>query len=83
MTSTDDDTIFSNVLDLLTPCWGDGLEGGPYVPKHGVHGDMETVNPSQDYTYQLMADIWQEVIEDFPDEYVHLGLDEAYYSCWY
>ena len=52
------------------------------MPKWGEHADMETVNPSQEYTYDVMASLWAEVVDVFPDEFVHLGLDEAYYRCW-
>ena len=79
--------IFCSVLrlslsDLLTPCWGEGEEGGPYVEEWGEHADMETVNPSQEYSYDVMRDLWSEVTQVFPDRFVHVGLDEAYYRCW-
>ena len=80
-------TIFALLLsvslsDLLTPCWGEGEEGGPYVEEWGDHADMETVNPSQEYSYDVMRDLWSEVTQVFPDRFVHVGLDEAYYRCW-
>ncbi|KAL1440442.1 hypothetical protein MTO96_009481 [Rhipicephalus appendiculatus] len=40
------------------------------------------LNPMQNYTYDVMKSIFQEVIETFKDEYIHLGMDEVYYSCW-
>ena len=43
---------------------------------------METVNPSQEYSYDVMQLLWEEVTQVFPDEFVHVGLDEAYYRCW-
>ena len=44
---------------------------------------METINPSQEYSYQVVEALWSEVIDLFPDDFVHLGLDEAYHRCWY
>ncbi|EEC11560.1 beta-hexosaminidase A, putative, partial [Ixodes scapularis] len=40
------------------------------------------LDPTQNYTYDVMRDIFQEVVETFPDSYVHLGMDEVYYACW-
>ena len=67
---------------LITPCWGEGLEGGPYVPNYPHHGAAEVLNPMDEYVYGVMDEIYQEIVEDFPDEYVHLGMDEAYHACW-
>ena len=58
------------------------MEGGPYVPDYPNHGPREVINPMLESTYDIMGEIWQEVIDDFPDEYVHLGMDEAYWACW-
>ena len=65
--------------DLITPCWKDGK---PFQAVYGQYGERELINPTQEYTYEVMDDIYKEVIEDFPDEYVHLGMDEAYHRCW-
>jgi hexosaminidase len=40
------------------------------------------MNPMLDSTYTFLEQLFREVIEDFPDEYVHLGMDEVYYNCW-
>ena len=70
------------VLGLITPCWGDGLDGGPYVADYPNHGTAEILNPMDEYVYDVMREIYTEIVDDFPDEYVHLGMDEVYYSCW-
>ncbi|KAI0227162.1 Beta-hexosaminidase subunit alpha [Lamellibrachia satsuma] len=67
---------------LLTACWGDGPEGGPYVPNYPLHGAAEVINPVEEYTYHVLKTLYEEIVQDFPDEYVHLGLDEAYHACW-
>ena len=70
------------VVGLLTSCWGDGKNGGPNVPNYPLHGAAEVINPVQEYTYRIMKALYAEIVQDFPDEYVHLGLDEAYHACW-
>jgi hexosaminidase len=67
---------------LITPCWGKGLPGGPYVPKYPSYGPAEILNPMLDSTYTFLDQLFREIAEDFPDEYIHLGMDEVYYSCW-
>ena len=69
--------------ELVTPCWGAGEAGGPYVPNYPYHTDAEVINPMEESSFQFMGDFFQEIVEDFPDQYVHLGMDEAYYDCWY
>ena len=71
------------MLGLLTPCWGKGESGGPYVPNYPFHTDAEILNPMDEYTFDVLDQLYEEIINDFPDKYVHLGMDEAYYSCWY
>ena len=36
----------------------------------------------QNYTYEFMKLFFEEVKGLFPDQYVHLGMDEVYYDCW-
>ena len=68
--------------DLITPCWGEGEEGGPNVPNYPEHGAREILNPMSEYTYEVLDKLYKELAEDFPDQYVHLGMDEVYYACW-
>ena len=72
--------IVSSVL--ITPCWGEGLEGGPYKPNYPLHGTREVMNPMLENTFEFLDEFFQEIVEDFPDEYIHLGMDEVYYACW-
>ncbi|XP_064461282.1 beta-hexosaminidase subunit alpha-like [Ornithodoros turicata] len=65
--------------DVLTACYGNGTRGTPNYPEFAA---FEMLNPTQDYTYDLMKDILKEVAESFKDEYIHLGMDEVYYACW-
>ena len=67
---------------LLTPCWGEGLEGGPFKPNYPYHGPSEVINPMEEYSYEFMDNFFQEIAEDFPDGYIHLGLDEVNHNCW-
>ena len=68
--------------ELITPCWGDGVTGGPSVPNFPIHGAAEIMNPMSEFTYDFLEELYTEITEDFPDEYVHLGMDEVYYACW-
>jgi len=64
----------------LTACYGaNGTRGTPDYPQHAA---FEMLNPMQDYTYDLMRTIFEEVKNTFKDEYMHLGMDEVYYACW-
>ncbi|KAH7955944.1 hypothetical protein HPB52_005262 [Rhipicephalus sanguineus] len=65
--------------DILTACYFNGTRGKPDYPNHAA---FEMLNPMQNYTYDVMKSIFQEVIETFKDKYIHLGMDEVYYSCW-
>lgn len=65
--------------DILTACYANGSRGKPDYPHHAA---FEMLNPMQDYTYDVMRNIFQEIIETFKDDYIHLGMDEVYYSCW-
>ncbi|KAK8782739.1 hypothetical protein V5799_015919 [Amblyomma americanum] len=60
-------------------CYFNGTRGKPDYPNHAA---FEMLNPMQDYTYDVMRDIFREIIETFKDKYIHLGMDEVYYSCW-
>nr|XP_022328431.1 beta-hexosaminidase subunit alpha-like [Crassostrea virginica] len=64
---------------LLTPCWVDGKEG---VAKPNFHGAYEILDPSKDSTFSFLEKFIAEVVQVFPDQYLHLGMDESYPSCW-
>src|SRR6218665_3054296 len=67
---------------LLTPCWGNGTAGGPNVPNYPNHGPQEILNPILESTYEFMESLYAEIVQKFPDNFVHLGMDEVYYACW-
>ena len=43
---------------------------------------MEILNPINNYTYEFIESLIKEVKEVFSDPFIHLGMDEVYYSCW-
>lgn len=65
--------------DILTACYANGTRGKPDYPNHAA---FEMLNPMQKYTYDVMRNIFQEIIGTFKDKYIHLGMDEVYYACW-
>lgn len=66
---------------ILTSCYGEG-PNRPNTANYPKHAEQEILNPIQDYTYQVVLKIIEEVKRLFPDPYVHLGMDESYYDCW-
>ncbi len=37
----------------------------------------------EEYVYTTLSALYDEWVADFPDEYIHLGMDEAYHACWF
>jgi len=68
--------------ELLTPCWGEGLDGGPYKPNYPYHSASELMNPIEDFTYEFVGNLLEEAAGYFPDQYLHLGMDGVSYNCW-
>ncbi len=67
------------LTELLTVCWSDNK---PYQAVYNLHGEREILNPIQEYTYSFVGDLIKEFMLTFPDPFIHLGMDEVYYSCW-
>uniref|UniRef100_A0A6M2CTI3 Beta-hexosaminidase n=1 Tax=Rhipicephalus microplus TaxID=6941 RepID=A0A6M2CTI3_RHIMP len=65
--------------DILTACYFNRIRGKPHYTKHAA---FEMLDPTRNYTYDVMRNIFREVIEVFKDRYIHLGMDEVYYFCW-
>lgn len=42
-----------------------------------------TLNVARDYTYQVVLSILSELKGLFVDKFLHLGMDEVDYTCWY
>ena len=68
-----------NLQDFITVCWKDNK---PYQAIYGVQADKEIINPIVDEVYPVLKNIIAEFKSIFPDEYIHLGMDEVYYDCW-
>ncbi|KAK8785317.1 hypothetical protein V5799_008318 [Amblyomma americanum] len=66
--------------DALTPCYGNGSRGTASL---GQHGAFEMLDPTKNLTYSLVQSLISQVAKVFKDPYVHLGMDEVYYDCWY
>ncbi|KAI1285567.1 Beta-hexosaminidase subunit alpha [Halotydeus destructor] len=66
--------------ELLTTCYG--ADGMPFTSIYAKHAKAEILNPMMNETYTILKSIFAEVHSLFPDEYIHLGMDEVYYDCW-
>lgn len=56
--------------ELLTKCYG------KYT------GLLGPINPIMDENYDFIFSLFDEIVEVFPDKYVHLGGDEVGFECW-
>lgn len=58
--------------EILTACYVGDDPDGTYGP----------INPINSGTYQILRKFFKEVVDLFPDKYVHLGGDEVSFDCW-
>jgi len=58
--------------DLMTRCYVQGR----------LTGDYGVIDPSSSSTYDFMLKLLTEVLQRFPDQYIHLGGDEVFFDCW-
>lgn len=56
--------------ELLTKCYG------VYT------GELGPINPILDENYDFIYSLFDEIVDVFPDKYVHLGGDEVGFECW-
>uniref|UniRef100_A0A182VFS0 Beta-hexosaminidase n=1 Tax=Anopheles merus TaxID=30066 RepID=A0A182VFS0_ANOME len=56
--------------ELLTECYDQ------------YRGKLGPMDPTRESTYTFLSNLFREVIEVFPDQYVHLGGDEVGFECW-
>ena len=66
--------------EFITVCWKDGK---PFQAIYSVQGKAEIFNPTLEELYPLLEDVLKEFKSVFQDDYIHLGMDEVYYDCWY
>ena len=72
---------FSNQFrDLITPCWDfvQGSSGG--VMERAIN--VVSMDVTQEKTIEVVKTLLSEVMEVFPDPYIHLGGDEVMETCW-
>jgi len=70
------------VQDILAQPMNRSDYGPPLTEYYGEHGKTEILNPMLNETYEYMLDLFKEFKKIFKDDYLHLGMDEVYYSCW-
>ncbi|PVD22181.1 hypothetical protein C0Q70_17986 [Pomacea canaliculata] len=66
--------------ELLTPCWKDGRPG---TADYGNHSEYENFDPTKETTFEFLGEFMAEVADVFPDQFLHVGMDEAHYMCWW
>lgn len=67
---------FVESLDLITPCFGDGVNPG--TANYTSHAAYEILNPIDEATYTFMTDFLKEIVDTVSkDKYIHLGMDEV------
>ncbi len=63
--------------------WGFSEELKDIALKCPIWADYNgQLDPSLDKTYEIVEGILNDVVDYFPDEYVHLGGDEVSFLCW-
>ncbi|XP_037817471.1 beta-hexosaminidase subunit beta-like isoform X2 [Lucilia sericata] len=56
--------------EIMTECFGD------------YAGQLGPLNPTKDTTFEFLYELFSELRPLFPDEYLHLGVDEVDWACW-
>lgn len=57
----------------------------PFCATYHVWGHQftpNTLDPTSEKVYQFLDDVFTELVEIFPSEYIHFGGDEVVYSVW-
>lgn len=63
---------WGKALPILTPCYDGQKPNGEFGP----------MDPSNNATYEFLRIFVKELVDVFPDKYLHLGGDEVDFSCW-
>lgn len=79
------------IVEFDTP--GHSLSWGPAVPglltqcyntstQQPIPGQFGPIDPTVEANYAFLSTLFGEVVEVFPDAYIHVGGDEVSYTCW-
>ena len=59
-----------------------GCTGGPYEVLTRWNGTLETLCPGSDETFSLLEDVFGELVDIFPSEFINIGGDECPKDRW-
>ncbi|XP_046329734.2 beta-hexosaminidase subunit beta-like [Haliotis rufescens] len=68
-----------------TYAWGHGrpeLITKCYNKNYPTYGMVGPIDPSKDSTYAFLKELFREVLDLFPDQFIHAGGDEVPADCW-
>lgn len=52
------------------------------LDKGKPNGKLGPMNPTNPNLYEFLRHLFAEIVQVFPDQYVHLGGDEVPFDCW-
>lgn len=65
-----------------TLSWGKGLTGFLTKCFNPSIGEYGPVDPTLEQNYSYLETLFREIVNLFPDSYLHLGGDEVEFDCW-
>ena len=67
--------------NLLSQCY-EGTFWSFIISNEKPNGKYGPIDPTKTETYTFLIELFSEISQIFPDEYIHVGGDEVDFSCW-
>ena len=74
------DPYFNEIIRCFDKDWASTVKPDGFRVKGGP--PLGVLDPSFNKTYELIAGLFQDLNETFPDNMIHLGGDEVFPSCF-